>query len=387
VGNAPALPSSITQSPYGNVCPSQSGITYTVTNVTGVTYNWTVPAGWTITAGQGSNSITVTAGSAGGNVSVTPSTTCGGNGTTRTLNVTVQGAPLQPYLYTYDPRNNGYDWYLPVTTACLGQTVNYIVPAYQNTTSCNWSVPAGWTITSDGYDETGGYMITVTAGSSGGNITATPYACGSIAGTPATLAVTASACGATCGGGNGTLIAGTCWAHKNAAAFGTFAASADMYTEFYQFNRTKAWSPSGNVGSLPSHAYEDADWHVDSSPCPAGWRLPTRNEYNALFGSSVPMGGTWVIGGYRGVSSSINGRFFGPNYATCTISDLSGCVFLPAVGYRYSNALEYQGIYGFYYSATQYSSSSGYNVNFTSTDGNPDDWYGKDAGLSVRCVQ
>jgi beta-glucanase (GH16 family) len=44
---------------------------YTIENIPGVTYNWTVPAGATITAGQGTNTITVNWANQGGNVSVT----------------------------------------------------------------------------------------------------------------------------------------------------------------------------------------------------------------------------------------------------------------------------------------------------------------------------
>jgi len=63
--------------------------TYSVDNVEGVTYKWTVPDGWTINSGDNTNSITATASiDAGyGTVTVTPSNNCGDIGITRTLNV------------------------------------------------------------------------------------------------------------------------------------------------------------------------------------------------------------------------------------------------------------------------------------------------------------
>ncbi len=79
----PVQPSAITGSI--SVCQGTTGLIYSVTNVPGVTYTWTVPTDWIITA-QGANSITVTAGSASGNIVVTPSNACG-NGTTQTLAV------------------------------------------------------------------------------------------------------------------------------------------------------------------------------------------------------------------------------------------------------------------------------------------------------------
>lgn len=82
-------PSAIT----GNspVCEG-SNQTYSVTNVSGVTYNWTFPADWVIVSGNGTNSVQVLAGSQSGNITVTPSTTCG-TGPSRTLAVTARPKP------------------------------------------------------------------------------------------------------------------------------------------------------------------------------------------------------------------------------------------------------------------------------------------------------
>ncbi len=54
---------SITQSPTGTITSGATGVTYTISSVTGATsYNWAVPSGATITAGSGTTSITVTYG-------------------------------------------------------------------------------------------------------------------------------------------------------------------------------------------------------------------------------------------------------------------------------------------------------------------------------------
>jgi beta-glucanase (GH16 family) len=52
-----------------NTLANQTNI-YTIENIQGVTYNWTVPAGATIVSGNGTNSITVNWGNTAGNVSV-----------------------------------------------------------------------------------------------------------------------------------------------------------------------------------------------------------------------------------------------------------------------------------------------------------------------------
>jgi PKD repeat protein len=81
----PAQPSAIT----GSTTPCQgTSQVYSVTYIAGVTYTWVFPAGWTVTAGAGTNSVTVTVGATSGNVQVTPSNTCGA-GTGRTLATTV----------------------------------------------------------------------------------------------------------------------------------------------------------------------------------------------------------------------------------------------------------------------------------------------------------
>ena len=74
----PASPGSITG--QGTVPPNITGLTYSITAVANATsYSWTVPTGWTITAGQGTVSITVTSGglNQNGNITVTAANSCG----------------------------------------------------------------------------------------------------------------------------------------------------------------------------------------------------------------------------------------------------------------------------------------------------------------------
>ena len=164
----PAQPSTITGAASPCVGSSQA---YSVTNVAGVTYNWTFPAGWTQTGGTTTNSITVTVGAGTGNITVTPSNACG-NGTAQTLAVTNTTVPAQPSTIT------------GVTSPCVGSSQAYSVTNVAGVTY-NWTFPAGWT-------QTGGTTtnsITVTVGAGAGNITVTPSnACGN--GTARTLAVT-----------------------------------------------------------------------------------------------------------------------------------------------------------------------------------------------------
>jgi len=165
----PAQPTEIAGN--SSPCSGTTGLVYSVTNVAGVTYNWTVPIGWSITEGVGTNSITVTAGSTSGDITVTPDNGCG-NPEGRTLAVTPLTVPAQPSEITGD------------ASPCSG-TAN-LTYSVTNVTGVSyaWTVPAGWSITAG----TGTNSITVTAGSSSGNISVTPSnGCGN--GTGQSLAV------------------------------------------------------------------------------------------------------------------------------------------------------------------------------------------------------
>lgn len=79
------------------LCQNATGNVYSVTNTVGSTYAWTVPAGATITAGQGTNSITVDFGTTGGQISVIETIQCGA-GPSITLDVAVD--PTQTLVIT-----------------------------------------------------------------------------------------------------------------------------------------------------------------------------------------------------------------------------------------------------------------------------------------------
>lgn len=166
----PTQPSAIT----GDNTPCQISQTYTVTNVNGITYNWTFPTGWTVVSGQGTSSITVIPSASAGNISVTPSNGCG-TGTAQTLSAIPEAMAAQPSVIA------------GTTAPCAYTTQTYSVTNVSGITY-TWTLPSGWVINSG----QGSNSITVTAGNTGGTITVTPStACGN--GAPQTITVNAAA--------------------------------------------------------------------------------------------------------------------------------------------------------------------------------------------------
>jgi hypothetical protein len=136
--------------------------TYSISAVSGATgYTWTVPTGATINSGQGTTSISVTFGSTSGNVGVVASNSCG-NSSIRNRAITVNNIPAQPSAISGN------------TTVCSGASNTYSVSTVSGATSYTWTLPSGWSGTSTTN------IITISAGTSSGNISVTANnSCGS----------------------------------------------------------------------------------------------------------------------------------------------------------------------------------------------------------------
>jgi subtilisin-like proprotein convertase family protein len=131
--NNPATPSTISGQNFG-LCNSTQ--LHSVTNVAGITYNWTPPAGATILSGQGTNSVSVNYGSGfiSGNLAVTASNACS---TSAARIRSVRAAPNQPGSISG-----------PVSV-CTGQSgVSYSITPVAGATTYNWIAPTGANIAS-----------------------------------------------------------------------------------------------------------------------------------------------------------------------------------------------------------------------------------------------
>ncbi|MFM8917150.1 MAG: hypothetical protein ACKOGP_05345, partial [Bacteroidota bacterium] len=136
VSDVPDRPGTV--SGPAQVCPGTTIVNYSVPNIYGLTYNWTLPAGMTIISNVNASSITVDVGSGftQGWVSVTATnSTCSAPSLARTMWV-ARDVPPTPSSISGP------------TSVCPGSTaVAYSVPLTAGLTY-NWTVPAGMTIAS-----------------------------------------------------------------------------------------------------------------------------------------------------------------------------------------------------------------------------------------------
>ncbi|HEY8400587.1 MAG TPA: glycosyl hydrolase family 18 protein, partial [Cytophagaceae bacterium] len=205
----------------GTVCANSTGNVYSIAPVSGAAgYNWTVPAGATITSGSNTNSITVTFGTTGGTISVTPTSSCG-NGNPSSRTVTVNSAPGAAGTIT------------GTASVCANGTATYSISPVSGATGYTWTVPSGATITS-GNNTT---SINVSFGSTSGNVTVTPTN-GTCSGASASRAVTVNTVPA-----NPGTITGNASVCPNTAGVAYSVGAVSGATSY-------VWSYSGNNATI-----------------------------------------------------------------------------------------------------------------------------------------
>ena len=155
ISSTPSIPGALTGPSI--VCPLATGVVYSVPEINGaISYTWTIPAGFTITAGDNTNSITIdaSAGFTSGTVSVAAVSECGNTGPVRAK--TVSSTFGIPGLIT-----------APAAT-CAGSTgLVFSVPNVPDATY-EWTVPAEFTITAG--DSTNSITVDIGAGFVSGQI-------------------------------------------------------------------------------------------------------------------------------------------------------------------------------------------------------------------------
>ncbi|MDY0388460.1 MAG: hypothetical protein RBT65_15325 [Methanolobus sp.] len=162
-----------------------------------------------------------------------------------------------------------------------------------------------------------------------------------------------------------------CWITQNLGADNQASSATDATDAsagwYWQFNRKQGYkvgpTPTWTITSIS----ETSDWTAAQDPCAielgAGWRIPTKTEWENADGAS---GGNW--GNYTDAYNSV--------------------LKLHAAGYLGggNGSLYGRGTDGYYRSSTQNLATNGWNLSFDSSSSNVG-IYDNAAGFSVRCLR
>jgi len=172
---------------------------------------------------------------------------------------------------------------------------------------------------------------------------------------------------------SGIFINGVKWATRNVDTPGTFAFEPEDAGMFYQWNRNKAWSVTGDVTYWDATESESDTWAKANDPSPAGWRLPTEADVKKLL-DTERVTNIWVT------QNGVNGRRF-------IDKDTGKSLFLPAAGYRIgSDGMLYSaGSDGYYWSSTRIDRDGAWNLYFNGSRADKNN-HSRNNGQSVRCV-
>jgi uncharacterized protein (TIGR02145 family) len=179
----------------------------------------------------------------------------------------------------------------------------------------------------------------------------------------------------------GVVINGVTWATRNVDMPGTFTENPEDVGMYYKWNSKVGWTlecvPSDGTSIWNSTPNGGAEWENENNPCPEGWRVPTREEFQLLCNT------TNVINIWD-TENGVNGRRF------TDITNSTFSIFLPVTGLRnyFDGTFDYISTHGLYWSSSVNGTGSArYNLNFSGASFTPENSHNSADGLCVRCVK
>ncbi len=313
--SAPASPGVITQNPVGPLAKGKIGVTFSVALVAGVTYNWSVPSGCIITAGQGTNSITVTIGCSSGTVSVTSGNSCG------LSPASFLAITLTPFSQTFSYTGSVQTLTVPpcVTSLTIDMAGAQGGCTYSNygsttyTSSINWgariqsviSVSPG-TVMNLYVGKAGTNGISIAGGTGGTNASgdgsggagktpgATDYGTGGGGGASSEIWVAATRC-LVAGGGGGMGFSAYCMAQGSPNNYSTLTYAYDG----------GSGGQSGSAGLAYSNNYGNGAMYPNTAGAAS-------NKLQSTFGATAGTAGTTSVSGLGGTGGQDQGSYTPP---------------------------------------------------------------------------
>jgi uncharacterized protein (TIGR02145 family) len=193
----------------------------------------------------------------------------------------------------------------------------------------------------------------------------------------------------------GVIIGGAIWATCNVDAPGTFAATPESAGMYYQWGRNIGWSAADPLAASDGRTewdetyYEGTEWTAVNDPSPAGWRVPTADDFRNLFNAKNRDAGLITIGWVSANGTKPAGRLV-------TDTTTGNSIFFPAMGWRtygtdtifeyVGGKLQHVGTDGYYWSSSQAGSDRGYQLTFDDNSSYPAGNSLRNFGFSIRPV-
>ena len=354
----------------GTVCSGSTGITYSLSGIIGATnYTWYVPAGASITSGQGTTAITVDFGSFSGKISVNAGNSSGSNVITKAI--TISTPPGTPGAITGIIN-------IPQTET----GVIYSITSVSGATSYAWSIPSGATITSQ---LTTSITVTFGSGSTSGNIGVATVNSSNCPSPQSLLAINVFPCGSNVTDGDGNLYPTKaygyqCWTTKNleTTKYNDGTTSISPSTTFSGTSAQYIWANNNSGNKDPYGALYN--WYAvvngTYNLCPTSWHAPTDAEWTTL---------TTTIGSSPGTTMKESGT----THWTTGNNGTNASGFTALGGGYWTTNQQYWLQDAYYWVAYDPGSSVGYvrYIAYNSTSISSYSNQSKANALSVRCVR
>lgn len=181
------------------------------------------------------------------------------------------------------------------------------------------------------------------------------------------------------------------WATRNIGGFRTFVTNIQDFGGFFQWDRTTSFPADGNQGTPAgwnSVLSATLNWPASNDPCPAGWRLPTNEDW-AVFRTMFPAMSLRPTGS---LASPGNGIWFAPTQAqadAATFASPGPAIFLPSSGWRNNTGQHAFGNntaeFGFYWASNR--TTTGFRVFQLGSGTGIIYAVSNTSAYSVRCVR